>query len=136
MNNGFEFIENISADDFVFKMLELGTPIETSLVGAFDNEGRGSRRDIDLPLHQDGDYSTDYKDRIDYVGFVCVRSGGTAVTVVEDTNKNLHYFKLKKGEALIIDNKQCRHAREGYVEDRILLRIWIKKLDILGESNG
>jgi hypothetical protein len=34
MNKGFEFIENISADDFVLKMLELGTPIETSLVGA------------------------------------------------------------------------------------------------------
>ena len=125
MNKGFEFIENISADEFVLKMLELGTPIETSLVGAFQDSGRGSKRDIPLPLHQDGDYSKDFKDKIDYVGFVCLRSGGTAVTVVEDLNKSLHYFKLKKGQALIIDNKQSRHAREGYVEDRILLRVWI-----------
>jgi hypothetical protein len=133
MNNGFEFIKNISADDFVLKMLELGTPIETSLVGVFQDSGRGSKRDIPLPLHQDGDYSKEFKDKIDYVGFVCIRSGGSAVTVIEDINKNLHYFKLKKGQALIIDNKECRHAREGLVRNRILLRVWVKKLDILGE---
>jgi hypothetical protein len=89
-----------------------------------------------LPFHRDGDYSTSFKDKIDYVGLYCIREDGTAITLIEDSFGKLHNFKLKKGQAIIINNKHCRHAREGLVRNRLLLRVWIKKLDILGESSG
>jgi len=77
MINTFYVYENITADKFILEMLKLGKPIETSLVGVFDSEGRGSRRDVDLPFHRDGDYSKDIaaKHSIDYVGLYCIRSG-------------------------------------------------------------
>jgi hypothetical protein len=30
-------------------------------------------------------------------------------------------------QALIIDNKICRHGRSGQVGDRMLLRVWIER---------
>jgi hypothetical protein len=121
----FILLDNLTATDFIIRMLEMGNPIETSLVGVFDDEGRGSRRDIPLPLHRDGDYSTNYKDRIDIVGLYCVNEG-SARTLIEHDNVLLK-FKLKKGQALIFDNKAVRHGREGEVKDRLLMRIWISK---------
>ena len=121
----FVLLDNLTATDFILKMIEMGTPIETSLVGVFDDKGRGSRRDIPLPLHRDGDYSTDHKDKIDIVGLYCVNEGD-ARTLIEHDNVLLK-FKLKKGEALIFDNKTVRHGREGEVKDRLLMRIWISK---------
>ena len=49
----YKIIENTTADDFLLEMLRLGKPIECSLVGVFDEGSgkRGSRREIDLPLH-------------------------------------------------------------------------------------
>jgi hypothetical protein len=118
-------VDNLTADSFILKMLEFGTPLETSIVGVFDDSGRGSRRDIPLPMHRDGDYSTDYKDKIDVVGLYCIREG-TASTLVE-YNDEITAVTLKNGQALIFDNKVCRHAREGSVGDRLLMRLWISK---------
>src|SRR4051812_2666338 len=83
------YVERMTADDFILGMLALGTPIEMSVVGSFDDAataGRGSRRDMDLPLHRDGVYSAKlaeaqgghYVERpnIDVVGLYCVREGG------------------------------------------------------------
>ena len=125
----YKVIDNITADNFILEMLSLGKPIELSLVGAFDEGSgtRGSRRDIDLPLHRDGDYSKDMasKHSIDYVGLYCVKEG-EAKTIVEDNNEIVE-LNLKKGQALIFDNKLCRHGRVGSVGDRVLLRAWVEK---------
>lgn len=118
-------IEEISAEDFLLKMLDLGSPIETSLIGSFETSGRGSRRDIELPLHRDGDYTTAFKDKISYLGLFCLREGGTAITLLESIDGQIHKIKLRKNQALIINNKNCRHGREGKVGDRLVLRIWV-----------
>ena len=125
----YRLISNISADNFLLEMLKLGKPIETSLVGAFDKQGRGSRRDIDLPLHRDGDYSvaTAIQHSIDWVGLYCIKSG-KATTLIEDNGK-LKEFNLQEGQAIILDNKLCRHGRKGKVGDRLLLRVWIENED-------
>ena len=122
----YRLISNITADNFLLEMLKLGKPIETSLVGAFDKQGRGSRRDIDLPLHRDGDYSvaTAIQHSIDWVGLYCIE-GGKATTLIEDKGK-LREFNLQEGQAIILDNKLCRHGRKGEVGDRLLLRVWIE----------
>lgn len=114
-----------SADEFLIDSLFYGKPIETSLVGSFDSEGRGSRRDIELPLHRDGDYTTQYKNKIDFVALYCVRSG-EAKTIIEDSFGEIKKISLSKGDAIIINNKKCRHGREGSVGGRILLRVWIE----------
>ena len=103
-------------------MLDLGYPIETSLIGAFDREGRGSRRDIELPLHRDGDYS-DRRD-IDIVGLYCIKQSDAVTLIKQD--ETLTELTLLKGEALIFDNKICLHGRKGVVGERLLLRIWIR----------
>lgn len=123
----FKFIENTSADQFILEMLKLGKPIETSLVGVFDNEGRGSRRDVDLPLHRDGDYSKDIaaKHSIDYVGLYCIK-GGESKTILEVDGQEIE-LTLKERQAIIMNNKNIRHARKGPVGDRLLLRVWIEK---------
>ena len=125
----YRLISDITADNFLLEMLKLGKPIETSLVGAFDKQGRGSRRDIDLPLHRDGDYSiaTAIQHSIDWVGLYCIK-GGKATTLVED-NGELREFNLQEGQAIILDNKLCRHGRRGKVGDRLLLRVWIENED-------
>lgn len=125
MTEEWNFIESISAEDFLLKLLELGPPLETSIVGAFQSSGRGSKRDIELPLHRDGDYTTEFKDKITYLGLLCLREGGDATTLLEDGSGKLHRFNLKKNQALIINNKVCRHGREGSVGERLLLRVWI-----------
>jgi len=122
----YKIIDNTTADDFLLGMLKLGKPIETSLVGAFDKQGRGSRRDIDLPLHRDGDYSIAkaIEHSIDWVGLYCIREG-EAMTLIED-GYEVKEINLKKGQAIIFDNRICRHGRKGRVGDRLLLRVWIE----------
>lgn len=114
-----------NADEFLMDVLNLGTPIDTSLVGNFDEEGRGSRRDIDLPFHRDGDYTTKYKGMIDVVALYCIREGNVE-TLIELPGGGIKRFNLKKNECLIINNKTCRHGRTGTVGNRLLLRVWIK----------
>lgn len=131
MDLAYSVIDCLSADNFILKMLSLGKPIEVSLVGSFEEGSgiRGSRRDVELPLHRDGDYSKDIasKNSIDWVGLYCLREGD-AVTLIESNNEIIE-VKLKKGQAVIFDNKLCRHGRVGKVGNRVLLRVWIEKVD-------
>ena len=125
MIDGWRLFDSIGASQFILESISYGRPVEVSLVGAFDTEGRGSRRDNELPLHRDGDYSTDYKDKIDYVCLFCVRAGD-ATTLIDDGSV-VHELNLSENQGVIIDNRACRHGRKGTVGDRILLRIWIEK---------
>jgi len=125
----FEFISETTADQFIFSMLQLGKPIETSLVGVFESEGRGSKRDIELPFHRDGDYSKDIaaKHSIDYVGLYCLKGGDTETVIKVDGSEEEHSIVLQAGQAVILNNKNVTHARKGSVGDRLLLRVWIEK---------
>ena len=124
----YKIIDNTTADDFLLEMLRLGKPIECSLVGVFDEGSgkRGSRREIDLPRHRDGDYSVAkaIEHSIDWVGLYCIREG-EAMTLIEDKGE-VKEINLKKGQAIICDKKLCRHGRKGRVGDRLLLRVWIE----------
>lgn len=122
-----------SSDEFILYMLSLGYPLEISLVGAFDSKGRGSRRDVDLPLHRDGEYSSELanvqggmfveKKNIDIVGLYCIREDLTdkCLTLVGDDE-----IELKEKQALIFDNRKVLHGRKGEVGNRLLIRMWIK----------
>ncbi len=93
------FLWEGTLSNFLLSLLDLGTPLETSLVGVFDKEevGRGSRRDMDLPLHRDGVFSQALADAqggfyvekagIDIVGLYCLRGStkGRCETLLEGT---------------------------------------------------
>ena len=125
----WEFVENESSDTFLMRMLEYGYPVEVSFVGAFDHSGRGSRRDVPLPFHKDGDYSKSVasKHSIDIVGLYCLREGD-AITVFKHKGEE-YPVVLKQGQGIIFDNQKVLHARRGSVGDRILLRVWIESKD-------
>lgn len=131
-----------SLSNFLLSLLDLGTVLEVSMVGAFDKEevGRGSRRDIDLPLHRDGVFSQDLADvqggfyvekpGIDIVGLYCLRGSfrGQCLTILqreEDILKTT--IELKEGQGLVFDNNKLLHGRKGPVGERILMRVWLKK---------
>ncbi len=127
------YVESCTLEEFILGMLDLGYPLEMSLVGVFDDKGRGSRRDIDLPLHRDGEYSQKLaeaqggkyveKKDIHIVGLYCLREGGgSCKTLIDDDEVELH-----KGEALIFDNQQVLHGRKGPVGNRLLIRFWLKR---------
>jgi|SRR5436309_12106554 len=121
-------------EEFILIMLTLGEPLEISLVGNFDKTRRGSRRDIELPLHRDGQYSEELakaqggfyieNKNIDIVGLYCIRNDPLVkcITLVGDAE-----VELQKGQALIFNNKKVLHGRKGQVGERLLLRFWIKK---------
>jgi len=125
----FEFISETTADQFILDMLKLGKPIETSLVGVFESEGRGSKRDIELPFHRDGDYSKEIaaKHSIDYVGLYCIKGGNAETVIKVDGSDEEHSIVLQTGQGVIMNNKNVTHARKGTVGDRLLLRVWIEK---------
>lgn len=128
-----------SADEFLVEMIGMGKPLEISLVGNFDIEGRGSRRDIDLPMHKDGQYSEELakqqggfyiaKEDIDYVGLYCIREGSEPCFTLVDAGEGEVAIDLRRGEALILDNNKVSHGRRGPVGERLLIRAWIKALD-------
>lgn len=128
MIENFKFIERITAENFLLEMIKLGNPLEISLVGVFDEEGRGSRREMELPFHQDGDSpGFVFKNRIDYVGLYCI-VGGEAETIIKiNGSEEEHSFSLKEGQAIVFDNKNTVHARRGIVGNRLLLRAWVEK---------
>ena len=128
MIDDFLFIPETTADQFILEMLKLGKPIELSLVGVFEKEGRGSKRDIELPFHRDGDYSKDIaaKHSIDYVGLYCIKGGETETVIKVESTGQEHSIVLKEGQAVIMDNKAVLHARRGNVGDRLLMRVWIE----------
>lgn len=126
MEKVWYILDNINCDEFILHMLKLGKPTETSLVGSFDKEGRGSRRDIELPFHKDGDYSRIneiFDKKVDIVGLYCIK-GGEAKTLIK-YNEEIIEICLKENQAVIFDNNKCYHSRTGKVGDRILLRVWI-----------
>jgi hypothetical protein len=130
------YIISCTLEEFILGMLRLGHPLEMSLVGDFDKTGRGSRRDIDLPLHQDGKYSEELtkaqggfyieKTDIDVVGLYCIKDDPSVkcITIVDDAE-----VELKKGQALIFNNRNVFHGRKGHVGNRLLLRFWIKNYE-------
>ena len=114
-------------EEFIKEMLSYGRPVELSLIGNFDKEGRGSRRDVDLDWHRDGDYTKDKAESIDIVGLYCLTPGDTK-TMIKDTHfENLLEITLKRGQSIIFDNKRCVHARKGPIGDRLLVRMWVEK---------
>lgn len=135
------YIVPMTADEFLIGMLSLGRPLEVSLVGAFDPvqqaQGRGSRRDIDLPLHRDGVYSAGLADvqggtyverpGIDVVGLYCLRDGSEpcVTTLSLDGQHVAEAVNLRAGEALIFDNAALWHGRRGPVGERVLIRMWV-----------
>ena len=130
---------DLSLSEFVLATIDsFGAPVETLLVGAFRDEGRGAQRDMELDMHQDGVRSSDLARRqggtyvenpdVDVVGMYCVRGNPECVTLVEEIDSGVvHRVILAAGEAILFDNHRVRHGREGPVGDRVLLRIWIKR---------
>lgn len=122
----------MTIEKFLLGMLSLGYPLDVSLVGVFDESGRGSRRDIELPLHKDGVYSEslakiqggEYVEQknIDFVGMYCIVEEENCITLLENQE-----VILKKGQALIFDNNRILHGRQGLVGKRLLLRMWVKR---------
>ncbi len=132
------YVQAMSADEFLLGMLSLGAPLDASLVGAFDDPaatGRGSRRDVDLPLHRDGVRSEAlaaiqggvYVERpgVDVVGLYCLREGDAPCFTTLSCDDALAEVCLKRGEALILDNNRVSHGRRGPVGSRVLLRVWV-----------
>ena len=131
--NPWELLNFPNADEFLKYVITLGKPTEITLVGAFGKEGRGSTQDMDLPLHFDGDYSArkaaekglTFDKKIDILALYCIKSGDTVTNL--EWHDNLASIILKEGQALIVDNRLCKHGRTGTVGDRLLLRVWIER---------
>ena len=128
--------------EFVLAMLDtFGRPVETMLVGAFNDEGRGAQRDMELDMHQDGIRDPALAARqggsyvenpdVDVVGMYCLRDNPECVTRVVRTDvgpaPTVHRVVLGTGEALLFDNRRVRHARVGPVGDRVLMRVWMTR---------
>ncbi len=125
-------------EQFVLGMLALGKPVETLLVGVFNDTGRGAQRDMDLTLHRDGEYDAqlaadqggmyvEHPGGVDYVGFYCITDNPKCATCIQmDDSNKVQEIVLKSGQALIFDNRLMRHGRKGPVGKRILFRLWIK----------
>ena len=132
--NPWELLNFPNADEFLKYVITLGKPSEVSIVGAYSKEGRGSTQDMELPLHFDGDYSArkaaekglPFDKKIDILALYCIKSNPNTVTILE-WDGNLANIILTEGQALIIDNRICKHGRTGTVGDRLLLRIWIER---------
>ncbi len=132
-------------DNFILEMLKIGTPIEASIVGVFDpkGKGRGSRQEMDLPLHRDGEYSKDLADAqgghyvdtpggVDIVALYCIREGdeNCETLIKPDDSDEVIPIMLKRGQALVFDNRRVLHGRRGAVGSRILMRIWLRRKPI------
>lgn len=137
--NPWELIQSTTADEFLKYVLALGKPSEVSIIGAYNKEGRGSTQDMDLPLHYDGDYSArkaaekglTFDKKIDILALYCLKGGDTATNLEWFDGDARSFYTtsivLKTGQALIVDNKHCKHGRTGAVGDRLLLRVWIER---------
>lgn len=128
MNNIPEYWEKydcISLEDFIKLMVEFGTPIETSIIGHFDDSDRGHRKNIKLPMHYDGEYSGNPD--VDLVGIYCIKEGDdeSNTFLQPDGNEKLSMW-LRNGDSLIINNRTCKHGRGVPSKNRLLFRIWIK----------
>lgn len=135
-------IWEMSPDEFLTGMADIGMPQEMSLVGSFaadpdDPTIRTAHRDTDLPYHRDGIYTEaiaamqagTYVERpnVDVVGMYCLRDNelAAACTTVMSFDGSTPYTRitLRPGQALIWDNRVW-HGREGPVGSRLLVRFW------------
>ena len=134
------FYTACSFEQFVDTMLGLGPFIEMSIVSPVNTEGRGSLRDIPLPIHRDGEYSGQlaaaqgdtYVERpgIRYVGMYGIREGEYPCGTTVEFSGQTKTIYLKAGQALILDNQRVLHGRLGKAgPSRLLIRMWI------GEEN-
>lgn len=134
------YVRRMTGDSFLRHMLSLGEILEMSLVGVFegkDKPGRGSRREMDLPLHRDGVFSAKLseaqgghyveKPGIDFVGLYCLIGGmEPCYTLLGQDESDVLEIDLKQGEALVFDNHKVMHGRRGPVGNRVLIRVWVK----------
>ena len=98
---------------FVLAMIDtFGRPVETLLVGAFNDEG------VENP-------------DVDVVGMYCLRENRECVTRIVRTDvgpgATTHEVVLGTGSALLFDNRRVRHGRVGPVGDRVLMRVWMTR---------
>lgn len=141
--NGPWEVQNLTIEEFLAGMSELGTPQEIQLVGSFarpdDDTVRTAHRDVDLPLHRDGVYTKAIADmqrgkyvekpNVDVIGMYCVRTNGDQpcyTTISEDGERVIAEVNLKSGQALIMDNRLW-HGRRGAVGKRLLIRFWVTR---------
>jgi hypothetical protein len=133
-----------TCDEFLLGMAALGEPFSLSLVGNLGGESwKGSTRDVDLPLHQDGVRTEalaavqdgNYLEcpDVDYVGLYCLRAGaGKCVTrlrrlhPLDGISTYTDEIELRAGQALVFDNRELLHGRGGPVGARLLLRAWVR----------
>ena len=128
---------HVSLEDFILGMLNLGTPVETLLVGSFYDEGRLAQRDEDISWHHDGTYDAaiasaqggiyvEHKS-VDIIGFYCIKGLSGCETHVKDQDGSILRMVLRQGDVLVLDNKIVQHRRVGKVGDRVLFRMWISE---------
>lgn len=134
---------DLSVEDFLAGMSELGTPQEIQMVGSFaadpnDPTIRTAHRDTDLPPHRDGIYTQAIADmqggmyvekpNVDIVGMYCVRDNDAPCYTVfyeDEAGKNeLGEEDLRAGQAVIWRNTLW-HGRRGAVGKRLLIRFWV-----------
>ena len=65
--------------------------------------------------------------KIDFVGMYCIREGEECFTTLhENDGTEIEVVSLKRGEALVFDNRRVLHGRRGRMDrDRLLMRLWI-----------
>lgn len=140
--NPWQVLE-LTAEDFLIGMSEIGTPQQMSMVGSFaadpnDPTIRTAHRDTDLPLHRDGIYTESIAQMqggkyveapsVDIVGMYCLRDNDgkpcyTIISADEAGTTILDEVNLRAGQALIWDNRLW-HGRRGAVGRRLLVRFW------------
>jgi len=136
-SKGFYFTHDLTLNDFIFEMLKLGNPLETSLVGVFKNTGRGSSTSMELDWHQDGAYSKRKAEENgqsfdlwpDYIGLYCLKESLQTVTSIKNLDLTIQKdLILTNNSCLILDNNKFLHKRNSVIDfDRLLFRIWIRK---------
>lgn len=137
-------VVEMTTDQFLLTMAELGHSQELTLVGSFeepdDETKRTAHRDIPLPFHRDGIYTDSIaalqggmyvtRPNVDLVGMICVRDndGKPCTTILSEDKQGENVIaevSLKPGQALIWDNRLWHARGEEPVGRRVLIRFWI-----------
>lgn len=137
--SGWTVVRGFSLSEFILAMLDnFGELLETLLVGAFKEEGRGAQRHMILDMHQDGIRSPALERRqgstyvenpdVDVVGMYCIRENPECVTLIQSLDTGvIDEVVLRSGEALLFDNRRVNHGRVGPVGARVLFRMWMSR---------
>lgn len=151
-NKPWQVLE-LTAEDFLIGMSDIGTPQQMSMVGSFadpnDQTVRTAHRDADLPWHRDGIRSQAIADmqggdyieapNVDIVGMHCLRDNYnighlSCWTILAEAAPDADPYDdsqftpvtevdLRPGQALVWDNRLW-HRRDGAVGTRLLVRFW------------